>query len=102
MAGTDVQPSGQIASLRPMFALKVCIDLRGIGHEPLLCLRRNCPGSTPTVALTLCDRPGGIDPYESQVYEASDSLAINAPLVVERVALAACGTDMTIWPQPRA
>ena len=35
---------------------------------------------------------GGIDPYESQVYEASDSLAINAPLVVERVALAACGT----------
>ncbi len=91
----DPQPMGQMASLRANVRFKGVHRLKGDWSRALalppdeLCREldaHDCFDFVHTIAL------GGIDPYDSQVYEASDSLAINAPLVVERVALAACGT----------
>lgn len=34
---------------------------------------------------------GGVEPYNANIYDAFESTSISAPLIVERVALAACG-----------
>ncbi len=93
--GQMVGAQGQVASLKANVRFKGVHRIKGDWSKALalpsedLCRelgQHDCFDFVHTIAL------GGIDPYESQVYEASDSLAINAPLVVERIALAACGT----------